>query len=97
MWGIAPDCPAIIRPLLLLLNIFYNIINSKNLPDFQKDLIFNNLCYLRHIPDVQVPFEGTKFGLAFLSVFLEKFINIILVNSYNLTLIDFHDSFLNKL
>ena len=29
----------------------------------KKDTVFNNLGYLRHISDVKVPFEKTKFGL----------------------------------
>ena len=84
--------------LFYKLNIFcYNIINYKILPYFKQNLIFNNLGYLRHTPNVQVPFERTKFGLARLSVFLPKFINIILVNSYNLSYLDFRNSFFSNL
>ena len=84
--------------LFYKLNIFcYNIINYKILTYIKQNLIFNNLGYLRHTPNVQVPFERTKFGLARLSVFLPKFINIILVNSYNLSYLDFRNSFFSNL
>ena len=71
-------------------NIFcYNIFNNRILSGFKKDIVFNNLGYLRHTTDVKVPLERTKFGLARLSVFLPKFINIILFNSFNLSFSDF--------
>ena len=71
--------------LFYKLNIFcYNIFNNRILSGLKKDIEFNNLGYLRHTYDVKVPLERTKFGLARLSVFLLKFINIILVNSLNL-------------
>ena len=56
-----------------------NITNNKILNNFEKDLIFKNLGYLRHIPDVEVPFDRKKFGLTRRNIFLPKFINIILV------------------
>ena len=71
----------------------YNIINNKLLSCFNKDIIFNKLGYLRQTEDVKTPFERTKFGLARLSVFLPKFLNMILVNSFNLSLSDFRTSF----
>ena len=56
-------------------------------------LIFNNLGYLRQTLDVDVPFERTNLGLAGLIVFIPKFFDIILVNFYNLSYLDFRNSF----
>ena len=75
----------------------YNIYNNKILSGFKKEIVFNNLGYLRHTHDVKVPFEKTKFGLARLSVFLPRFINIVLVNSLNLSFSDFCISFFSNL
>ena len=77
----------------LTLSVLIFIISS----GFKKEIVFNNLGYLRHNHDVQVPFEKTKFGLARLSVFLARFINIVLVNSLNLSFSDFCVSFLSYL
>ena len=52
---------------------------------------------LRHTHDVKVPFKKTKFGLARLRVFLPRFINIVLVNSLNLSFSDFGISFFSNL
>ena len=78
-------------------NIFcYNIFNNRILSGFKNDIVFNNLGYLRHTNDVKVPLERTKFGLARLSIFLPKFINIILVNSFNLSFSDFRTFFFSN-
>ena len=53
---------------------------------FKNDIVFKNLGYLRHTYEVKVPFERTYFGLARLSVFFPKFINIIFKISYYLKL-----------
>ena len=86
----------ILKPFNLL-PFCYNFFNNKILASFKKDIIFNNLGYLRHTYDVKVPFERTKFGLARLSVFLPRFINIVLVNSLNLLFSDFCNSFFSNL
>ena len=75
----------------------YNILNNKILSSFKNDIVFNNLGYLRHTYEVKVPFERTKFGLARLSVFLPRFINIILKNSFKLSFSDFCNSFFSNI
>ena len=60
---------------------------------FKKDIVFNNLGYLRHTNHVKVPFKRTKFGLARLSIFLPKIFNTVLVNFENLSILDFGKSF----
>ena len=88
--------PFKIRLFYKLNNFCYNIYNNRILSGFKKDIVFNNLGYLRHTSDVKVPFERTKFGLARLSVFLPKFINIILVNSLNFSFPDFRNFFFSN-
>ena len=88
--------PFKIRLFYKLNNFCYNIYNNRILSGFKKDIVFNNLGYLRHTTDVKVPFERTKFGLARLSVFLPKFINIILVNSLNFSFPDFRNFFFSN-
>ena len=51
----------------------------------------------RNIVRCFFPFEKAEFGLARLSVFLPKFIYIILVNSLNLSFLDFRYSFFSNL
>ena len=75
----------------------YNIFNNKILSAFNKNIAINNLGNLRRTDDVKVPFERNKFGLARLSIFLPKFINIVLVNSLNLSFSDFRNSFSSNL
>ena len=57
------------------IRLFYKL-NNIILSGFKKDIVFNNLGYLRHTFNVKVPFEKTKFDLARPSVILPKFINI---------------------
>ena len=89
--------PFKIRLFYKLNNFCYNIYNNRILSGFKKDIVFNNFGYLRHTNDVKVPLEKTKFGLARLSVFLARFINIVLENSFNLSFSDFCFSFFSNL
>ena len=54
---------------------------------------FKILGNLRHTYNVKVPFERTKFSLARLSVFIPRFIYIVLVNSLSLSFSDFCNYF----
>ena len=83
-----------------LINIFfsYNISSTGN---FKSELLRNIDIILNRFMDlftngVKVTLEKTKFGLARLSVFLPKFINIILVKSFNLSFSDFRTFFFSN-
>ena len=68
--------------------------NQNFLVKFFENLKFNEKSHLRNTELLNVPFEGTKFGMGRLSIFLPRFVNIIMKNSFNLHFKEFNE-FLN--
>ena len=84
--------------LFFRLNVFcYKILNHQILPIFFDKLEFipQSLTRFKKANElVKVPFEGTKHGLARLSIFLPNFVNKVMLSSYNHNFNDFKNSLL---
>ena len=71
--------------------LIYKVMNQIYLKKYFDYLKFNNKSHLRNTELLDVPFEGTKFGMARLSIFLPRFVNIVMKNSFNLKFRDFNE------
>ena len=72
--------------------------NGKTLLNFFVNLNFNtNSRNLRCIELLSVPFEKTKFGSHRLSIFLPRFINVVIKNSFQLNFCNFKQFLINNL
>ena len=76
---------------------FYKIVNHQILPNFFENVEFITQSLTRSKKAcelVKVPFEGTEHGLARLSIFLPKFVNKVMLSSYNHNFNDFKNNLL---